>query len=318
MSRRTESTSTRHRWIRRTVSTLVAVPAAAVMVAIVVTTLWAQGVSVPGASGATWFSIQKTGEAHYTPTPEKPTFLLVVGSDARPGEDTGRGDAIHLIGVNGAAGQATILNIPRDTYVPIPGYGTEKINNAYAYGGGRLMADTVSQLVGVDIPYVIATDFQGLTDMVDELGGIDVDVPHTHNDPDSGAVFDQGMNHLNGPDALAFSRNRHDFSDGDFTRTENQGLLIISALTQLQADGAGAVDTIENLAILGRHTKLAGVGLGELYNLGRLGLSVPADQVRNVTMPGVAGSAGAASVVRPSGAEGLFADFADDAVLQGH
>ncbi|MEZ5171671.1 MAG: LCP family protein [Acidimicrobiia bacterium] len=316
MSRRPDTTP--RRWLRRTVSALVAVPTAAVMVAVFVLTLWTQGVSVPGASGATWFSIQKTGEAHYTPTPEKPTFLLVVGSDARPGEDGGRGDAIHLIGVNGEAGKATVLNIPRDTYVPIPGYGTEKINNAYAYGGGRLMADTVSQLVGVDIPYVISTDFAGLTAMVDEMGGIDVDVPVPHNDSASGAVFDQGVNHLSGPEALAFSRNRKGFTDGDFSRTQNQGLLIISALAQLQADDAGAVETIEHLAILGRHTKLSGVGLGELYNLGRLGLSIPADQIRNVTMPGVAGTAGAASVVRPSGAEGLFADFADDAVLQNH
>ncbi len=313
---RTRRERNRQRVRRRAVAIGVGVPTTLVAVVAVVATLWTMGVTVPGASGQTWFTVQKTAEAHYTPTPGEPVFMLAIGSDARPGQTGGLGDAIHLIGVNPEAGKATILNIPRDTYVPIPGYGTEKINNSFSYGGARLMADTVGQLVGVDIAYAISTDFAGLTAMVDEMGGIDVLVPNEHDDSASGAFFDKGLNHMNGTDALAFSRNRKGFTDGDFSRTQNQGHLIISTLAQLQKENTGAVGTVENLAILGRHTKLSGVSLGELYNLARLGLSVPASDVRNVTMPGTAGNAGGASVVYPSGADGLFADFADDAVLQ--
>lgn len=308
----------RRRWLRRAVAVAVGLPAALVALLALTVTLWSMGIRVPLASGTTYLTIEKVAEAHYTPTPGEPVFLLAVGSDARPGQDGGLGDAIHLIGVNPAAGQATVLNIPRDTYVPIPGHGTQKINNAFAFGGPRLMAETVGQLVGVQIPYAISTDFEGLTAMVDELGGIDVDIPQPHDDDASGAHFEAGPNHLNGAEALAFSRNRKGFTDGDFTRTENQGLLVISALRQLQSKHTTAVGTVKSLAILGRHTQIDGIGLGELYNLARVGLAVPADAVRNITMPGTTGSAGGASVVHPSGADSLFADIADDAVLQSH
>jgi len=308
----------KRRWLRRTMTIVTAVPATLVAALVLVVTLWSLGIHVPFASGTTYLKIEKVAEAHYTPVPGEPVFLLAIGSDARPGAGGGLGDAIHLVGVNPAAGQATILNIPRDTYVPIPGHGTQKINNAFSLGGPRLLADTVGQLVGVHIQYAISTDFEGLTAMVDELGGVDVDIPEPHDDDASGAHFAAGPNHLNGAEALAFSRNRKGFTDGDFTRTENQGLLIISALRQLQVQHTDAVGTVKALAILGRHTQLDGIGLGELYNLARLGLAVPADAVRNVTMPGTAGTVGGASVVHPSGADSLFADMADDAVLQSH
>lgn len=267
-------------------------------------------------SGDAALQIVKVDEGRFLPVPHRPLFVLVMGQDARPGQDQSRGDALHVVGINAAAGQATILNIPRDTWTNIPGRGLDKVNTGHYYGGPLLQARAVSALVGVDIPIVISTGFQGLADMVDEMGGVDVDVPVPMNDKNSGAVFPAGTVHMDGGAALAFSRNRN-LSGGDFTRTHDQGILMLAALAKLRAASPSAGTTVKWMAILARHTRLDGVGLGDLYRLGRLALSIDPANVRNVTMPGRTGSAANQSVVFVGdAAPALFADFRDDAVLQ--
>jgi len=264
--------------------------------------------------------VHKVDEGHFTVRPDEPVFMLALGIDGRPGIDTDRADAIHVVGVHPGAGSATILNIPRDTYVPIPGHGRRKINDAYTYGGPELQARVVSELTGVKIRFVITTTFTGFPHMVDDLGGLDVHVPVPMNDRFSGAHFPAGVVRMNGAQAFAFSRNRH-IPDGDLARTQNQGSLIVAALAKLRADGVGSspVKTFKALGVLGRHTKLTGVGVRDLYSLGRLGLSIDPARVRNVTMPATMGFAGAAAVVYVAPAAGpLFADFRDDAILQAH
>ncbi len=268
--------------------------------------------------GQSVFQIHTVDEAHLDNVPGQPVFVLIVGNDARPGEVISRGDALHLVGVNPSIGQATILNIPRDTYVPIPGGGTDKINAAHAGGGPVLQAQAVGQLVGVDVPYVISTGFDGFQAMVDELGGVDVEVPFPMADASSGAFFDAGVTHMDGGSALAFSRNRQ-VSGGDFTRTQNQSLVILGALAKLRGEGATAANTVRWLSVLLRHGTFDGGSLSDLYQLARLALSIDPANVRSVTMPGAAGTAGGASVVFVGGgADSLFADFRDDAVLQTH
>lgn len=261
--------------------------------------------------------IHRVDEAHFTAAPGEPVFLLVIGSDERPGLDGARGDALHLIGVNPALAKATILDIPRDTYVEIPGRGRAKINDAFAVGGPALQARVVSDLVGVAVPFVLSTNFDGLTAMVDELGGVDVDVPIAMDDSFSGARFAPGRVHMDGRQALAFSRNRH-IPDGDIRRTEDQGLLILAALAKLHAD-PGATATIRDLAVLLRHTRLEGLNLRDLYRLGRMALGFDPANVRNVVMPARPAMAGALSIVVPTPpAAGLFADLRDNAVLDTH
>ncbi|MDP1804623.1 MAG: LCP family protein, partial [Acidimicrobiales bacterium] len=155
--------------------------------------------------GSAAMEIVKVDEGAFRPVPGKPIFVLVMGQDARPGESRSRGDALHVIGINTEEHRATILNIPRDTWTNIPGRGMDKINAANFYGGPLLQARAVSALVGVDISVVLSTDFGGLSDMVDELGGINVDVPFPMNDPISGAVFPAGTVRMDGGAALAFA-----------------------------------------------------------------------------------------------------------------
>ena len=278
--------------------------------------LWLAGVSVPGASAARWFTVTKTANANYTPSPNKPVFLLAIGNDGRPGDTVTRGDAIHLIGVNPILHQATILDIPRDTGMNIPGHGVDKVNASHAFGGARLEADTIGATVGVSIPYTIDTDFDGFIGMVDELGGITVNVPVRMQDSFSGADFQPGVQKLDGHQALAYARNRHQWPTGDLARSENQGYLILQALAQFRAENAGPIRTLGLLGDLGRHTKLDGIGITDLYTLGRLGLSVDVNQVRNVVVPVASGTGTRLQLT--AAATGLFQDFADDGVLQTH
>ncbi len=279
-------------------------------------TLWLNGYRLPGASGSVWFSVTKTASADYTPAPGQPVFILALGNDGRPGETSTRGDAIHLIGVNPALRKATILDFPRDTGLAIPGHGTDKVNASHVYGGAALQAETLGNAVGVKVPYAIDTNFDGFIGMVNDMGGLQVTVPEPMSDHYSGANFQPGPQKLDGPAALAYARNRHQFPTGDLRRSENQGYLITAALTQLRAENTGPVDTLKLLANLGRHAQLVGIGVDDLYALGRLGLSIDPANVRNVVVPVAAGSG---TQLRLTGdAQSLFADFADNAVLDTH
>lgn len=271
------------------------------------------------ARGQPALEVHKVDEGHFSPAPDQPVFFLALGLDGdRPGLVGDRADGIHLIGVNPGAGAGTMLNIPRDAFVAIPGHGQSRINDAYFYGGAGLAAETVERLTGVDVAFVLATRFGPFEAMVNELGGVDVDVPIAMKDSFSGADFPQGRVHMDGRAALAFSRNRH-LPDGDLRRSEHQGLLILSALTKLRAENAGPTGVARYLAVLGRHVGMTGVSPAELYRLGRLGLTIDPAKVRSVTMPSRLGRAGAREVVFVGpGAPSLFADMRDDAVLQAH
>jgi LCP family protein required for cell wall assembly len=298
------------------IATAVAVPVVCALALAGLLAAWLGGARLPFASGAEWFKLTKVASADYTPAPDKPVFILIIGNDGRPGDTSTRGDAIHLIGVNPLLHKATMLDIPRDTGMDIPGHGVDKVNAAHVDGGPRLQAQTIGNTVGVQIPYVLDTNFQGFVDLVNDMGGINVNVPTPMNDAFSGAHFAPGPTHLDGNSALEFSRDRHDFPDGDLMRSQNQGYLILSALTQLRNQNPGPVGTIQLLATLGRHVTLDGIGLDDLYVLGRLGLSIDPNNVRNVVIPVEQGS-GTRLSITPA-ASGLFADFADDAVLESH
>lgn len=261
-----------------------------------------------------------TASASYQPDAWGATvFVLLVGSDERAGLDGARGDALHVVGLNPSANRATILDIPRDTWVDIPGHGQGRINTALQFGGPRLQAETVRRLTGAPISFVITTTFAGMTTMVDALGGVNVDVPYLMSDPNSGAAFNPGMQRMSGAQVLAFSRDRH-IPEGDLTRTANQGQVVVHALSDLRGKGTSGTDVLHYLDVLYRNVRTEGVSPTELFRLGRAALAIPPGNVRNYAMPATIGFMGKASVVfvRQPQASGLFVDFADDGVLQGH
>ncbi|MEA3019212.1 MAG: polyisoprenyl-teichoic acid--peptidoglycan teichoic acid transferase [Actinomycetota bacterium] len=264
--------------------------------------------------------VNTSGLAGYNPGRwTNTTFVLVIGSDERAGLDGRRGDALHVIGLNAGAGKATILDIPRDTWVDIPGHGQGRINEAYSFGGAQLQAQTVHNLTGAPISYVMETTFAGFTAMIDALGGVDVDVPYLMSDPNSGAAFNPGVVHMTGERALAFSRDRH-IPDGDLQRTAHQGQLIVHGLAELRKKGTSATDVLHYLDVLFRNVRTEGISSTDLYRLGSAALQIDPGNVRNYAMPATVGMKGAASVVfvKQPAASSLFVDFADDGILQAH
>ena len=272
-------------------------------------------------AGATVLKIVKTSSADHHWTPDKPLFILLLGHDLRPGAGCGCTDSIHVVGIPAGGGQATFLNIPRDTRVNIPGVGNHRINEAWGRAKEnkeQFAAQVIGGFVGVTIDYTIVIGFNDLPRLINEIGGVTVDVPQSMSDPNSGAFFPKGLVAMNGDQALAFSRNRH-IGAGDFTRSENQTRLILAVLAKLRGQGSGPLDELKYLAILARHSILNGVGARDLYRLGRLALSIDPASVKSVTMPGVSKViGGGAFVVATPEATGVFADFADDAIVQTH
>lgn len=253
------------------------------------------------------------------PVPSGLQFVLVIGSDARPHEDVRRtnADSLHLMAVNPATMEGTIVGIPRDAWVDIPGRGNGKINSAMQHGGPSLVVDTVRRLTGLPINYYVLTGFTGLTAMVDSLGGVDVLVNRRMADRFSGAFFEQGWHHFNGTQALAFTRNRYDTSNGDFGRSENHGTLILAALGKMRAEVGDDAGVRKWVDVLLRHASLE-LPADRVLPLAALGRRLDPARLRNVVVPGRIGFAGRQSVVfLTAEAAGLFTDLRDDAVMGG-
>lgn len=250
---------------------------------------------------------------------ENPTGLLrilIVGSDARPGEDIRRtrADSIHLLTINADSQQGTVLGLPRDSWVEVPGYGKQKITMALALGGPDLLSRTVSDLTGIPVDYYVITGFNGLRRMVDTLDGVDVLVRRRMNDKASGARFEPGWHRFNGNEALAYARNRNDVEYGDFSRSMHQGDVILAALAKMRAEVGDDAGVRKWIDVLLRDVSLD-VPLRDLPRLGAFARRLDPERLENVVAPGRVGNAGRQSVVfLGAEAEALFDDLRPDGV----
>jgi LCP family protein required for cell wall assembly len=159
--------------------------------------------------------------------------VLLIGSDLRAGTDTSdgsgvtgqRADAIMLIRFNADRSKIDVMSIPRDSWVSVPGHGTEKINASLA-GGPSLVVRTVSALTGIQIDHVMVMDFGGVRDLTTALGGVTVINEQAMTDPRDGSHFDAGPITLSGDRALTYVRQRYGLQNGDFDRIAHQQQLI--------------------------------------------------------------------------------------------
>ena len=262
------------------------------------------------------------GKAHagYAPslTGDKPIVLLVVGSGARLGDDVEHSlaDSIHVVSINPAKHKATIIGIPRDSWVEIPGQGTSKINASLVQGGPDLLIQTVESISGLTIDYYALTTFWGMSQLYDNLGGLTIDVPFSMQDSYSGADFEPGVQTLDGKQVLAFSRDRHSLSGGDFARQENGGRVLIASLTefrkQFQADQSSLFTWIAS----GMRNVQTTVPFGEVIQLAYTASHINPKGVTNVVLPGTTGFEGTLSVVHLlSEKDAIFADVKPDGIL---
>ncbi len=277
--------------------------------------------SVSTAGGAGVFELHAAHDgASFVPALEgkRPLFILALGSDARSTRviEHSRSDSIHLIGINLQRHKASILGFPRDSWVNIPGHGTDKINTAMYFGGPALTVQTVESITGIQIDFWMLTSFGGLRRMVTGIGGLDVRVSQAMHDQYSGANFSKGMHHFNGKQALSFARDRHDVPGGDLGRSANQGKLMLSALSKLRNTFAEHPAELLDWIALGWNHLHLNFDLSTMLNLALTAATMSPDDVTNQVVPATTGTVGSASVVFiSSSARSVYADLRDDGLI---
>jgi len=202
--------------------------------------------------------------------PRPAVTFLVIGSDSREGTSDlegnfgnsvgQRADVIMLLKVFPDEDRAQIVSIPRDLKVEIDGHATNRVNAAFAFGGGELMVKTVQDTTGIPINHYMEVDFAGFAAIVNELGGVELSFPYPARDLHSGFRVDAGTQTLDGSMALAYARSRHyqEQIDGswksvdasDIGRTRRQQQLILAILSELKRPSsiADATSLIQSFA----------------------------------------------------------------------
>ncbi len=177
--------------------------------------------------------------------------ILLLGTDARPGDLATRTDALILVRIERDNGRVSMLSIPRDLWVDYPIGGEGRINAAFTVGekrfgpggGAALTMSTVGRLLGIEVDNYVLINFEGFRTLIDELGGITVDVPEAIYDPayptdDYGTVevrFEAGRQHFDGERALIYARTRH--ADSDFGRNQRQQLVLMAIFDRIRERG---------------------------------------------------------------------------------
>ena len=227
--------------------------------------------------------------------------ILVIGSDSRAessaAEDGGtasldwraggqRSDVLMVAHLSADGRTAQVVSIPRDSWVPVPGYGTTKVNAAFSYGGAALAVQTVEQLTGVRIDHVAAIDFDGFARVTDALGGVDICVPQTTTD--GIGTVEAGCQRMDGQQALEYVRQRKTLPGGDFDRQRRQQNWMRSVITGVtEQDVAG--DPLEAARVVRQLASSVqtddGLGEAQLVQLALSHRSLRADDVTFLQAP---------------------------------
>ncbi|MET8281537.1 LCP family protein [Micromonospora sp. NPDC005174] len=261
-----------------------------------------------------------------------PLNLLLLGSDSRDGEPDQalypgqRSDTLMLVHVNAARDAATVVSIPRDSYVDVPAAkgvwsgGLNKINAAFAFGGAALAAETVAKLTGLTLDGVLVANFAAVRKLVDAVGAINVCLPYPVTSSDTGVTWTAGCHDLDGRAADDLMRQRHGVPGGDFGRIYDQQL-VVRAL----AERISATSLLTNPTRLDRVLTTAAESLivDRDLNLADLALAVrrvKPETVQFVTVPfsdpNLQTPAGSAVRLDEVKAQALFAAVREDRVTQ--
>ncbi len=215
--------------------------------------------------------------------------VLMMGVDEREDDKSQRTDTMILANINNKDNRISLLSIPRDTKVYLPGYGVNKVNAANYYGGPEMAMKVVSDLTGVSVDYYMTTNFNGFKDIVDALGGVTVDVDKNmnHSERAYGGAYNislqKGVQRLDGTQALGYARYRND-ELGDITRTQRQ-LKLLSAI----GDEAMKPATVTKLPKLvpGIYNNVdTNMGIKQLLAMAKAAKNLENLQMATQTLPG--------------------------------
>ena len=211
--------------------------------------------------------------------------ILALGVDSSQGR--GLADTIIALVVWPKAGEIAALSIPRDSRVVVPGVGTERINASHAYGGLPLAMETVEMLLGFPFDYYVEVNVPGLVDLVDAIGGIDIEVEKRmhYRDRSQDLLIDlqPGRQHLGGEQAVGYVRFRHD-AMGDLGRIERQRKFIRVVANELLSPQN--VSRLPKLADTFVETVDTNLTVRDILSLKRIVDQVGPDAIRMATLPG--------------------------------
>lgn len=224
------------------------------------------------------------------PDPDKPANILVMGTDDDPDGNTVRSDTLMLVRVDTDGNCLSMLSIPRDLIVDIPGYGEDKINSAYANGGVDLTIETVRDLTGQPIHHFVMINYDGFREAVDEVGGVYVDVDRKYFNDNKYALpgeeyepidIEPGYQRLNGDDALAYVRYRH--TDNDFMRIRRQQYFLRDV--QSQSLNWSNVTKVPDLADVFASNTTSDISRSDIVSLTKFILDVDRDHIFQLQAP---------------------------------
>lgn len=280
----------------------------------------------PAAGQEKSITIARAHEGDRQPSFDKPIFFIVLGGDARRGNpERQRTDSIHILGIDPVKNRASIIGIPRDSYMSSPCGGNRKITDTGGCGGIDAVVSALESFSECRFDYKMFTAFEGfrgvkgkgsrLAGLVNQMGGITLNVTETLTEEIPVAV-PRGKIKLNGAEAISFARNRYERPRGDFDRSVAQGKLMIAALAEARADyKKDPGSALRNLAVLRRNVKMD-IGLKEALDLGLMAMKLSPKKVDNIVVDGASASEGGSSIVRVS-SEGRaqLADICADGLL---
>ena len=260
----------------------------------------------------------------------EPKFLLVLGSDARPGQVQTRlrADSIHVVAVGPTAGGGTIIGFPRDTFISgkiirdankvvglsfVPG--DSKWTNLMASRGPEIMLETAKIYTGLPISGYVVTGFVGFEALIRAIGGIVIDVPRTVPSGKAGVPgFSPGEQRLDAARTLLLARIRKTIAGGDFTRSLHQGIIILAAMEMVQNRG---FDALPDLLRVLHEEAWTDLPAGDLLAFSAAALLMEPGSFDNLVLPGRFTRIGGSSAVAVDAdeLERVVSDVIDDGVL---
>ncbi len=223
--------------------------------------------------------------------------ILLLGTDGRPGdnEDGTRSDTMILVSIDQTSKAASMLSIPRDLWVEIPGKGNNRVNAAYYFGdrdkpgkgGPPLAKATISKLLGISVDYFVSVDFSGFRQIVDSIGGVTLDVKKPLVDSEyptedfgiKRLYIPAGVQRMNGQTALEYARSRH--ADSDLGRNQRQQAVLLAIREQGLKVGSITNNQLQTALQGAISTDLQ---FGDIFSLVQIGLGMNRDNIRSFSI----------------------------------
>lgn len=214
--------------------------------------------------------------------------ILLVGQDTRVEGERARSDSMILLSINKNTKQVTMVSLMRDLYVQIPGYRNNKMNAAFQYGGFELLDATIEENFGVPVDYNVEVDFSGFKDIIDAVGGIDIELTQEEADYMNAGYHSKkvsgmtaGMNHLDGEAALVYARIRY-VGRYDFQRTYRQRTVIKTVFEKVRHEKWNTLLDIYNSVADDVRTDLTS---NDMLKLGFATLLMGVDHINSYRLP---------------------------------